>query len=267
MKHDYLLFENFDLTKKTFYEEQTNYRRWEDIRNQLRQEAFDLDSIGEFDINVQSITNLKKRIFDISKVMNLVSVDGFKTIDSSVTERPYFWKNSFIYNRFVRKQHNQKFSYQDVYKDWKMIDIVKAALKGMLMLRETYEQNITDLSTGSLSIKPSLSRFTRQIDSLTPVDIASLSKLAFNEFNYYDSAIEYLKSALAMLRNNKGTKNNAHLKKLDELLLSMWNKYPTYHNELLEKHKNPVGLDWKLFPYKVDEGTKENQSFVIYSFK
>ena len=263
MKHDYLLFENFELTKKTFHEEQTNFRIWEEKRNQLRKVVFELGTLNEFDINVQSILQSKKRISDISKIMPQVAVNVFQTSDGQAREQQYIRKETFIYNSFVRKQHNHTFSYQEVYKDWKMIEVVKAALRGLLMLRETFDQNITDFSTGHFSVKTRLFTFTRQIDSLTPEDIASLSKLAFNEFNYYDSAIEYLKSALDMLRNTIGKKHNVNSKKLEEQLSSMRNTYPTYHNELLEKHKNPIGPDWKLYPYKVDEGTRENLIFLI----
>jgi len=90
---------------------------------------------------------------------------------------------------------------------------------------------------------------------LNPEDMAVMSKLAYNDFNYYDSAIEYLKTAFDMLRSVREDKIFFRSKQLKDQLLKMKKTYPSYHNELLEKHKRSIGNGWKLYPYKVDEDT------------
>ena len=122
------------------------------------------------------------------------------------------------------------------------------------MLRETFEQNITDFSKGHLCLKNIMYNSSRQIDSLKLEDIAAMSKIAFNQFNYYDSAIEYLKAAINIFYNEIGKRNDYVYRTIDELLSFMKKNYPSFHNEMLSKMDISVGIDWKLYPVMVDEG-------------
>ena len=260
-KHNYLLFENFELTRINFIEEQMTFRNLKHERNQLYKVALVLKSIGKIGVSVQPISNLENMISNASTKMNQEFVYGPKTVCSPTTKGNNAWEYSFLHKLVVKNLHNFTFSYEEVYKDWETIEIVKSALRGLLMLRETFDQNITEFSAGRISVKKREFGLSRKIDALIPEDMAVLSKLAYNDFNYYDSAIEYLKTAVDMLRGVREDKNVFHSKQLKDRLLEMRKTYPSYHNELLEKLKRPIGNDWKLYPYKVDQGAKKYNVF------
>ena len=162
----------------------------------------------------------------------------------------------YLYNRHhpMETKYNVTFSYETVYEEIEKIDIVKSALSGVLLLRETFEQNITDFSKGHLCLKNIIFNNSRAMDSLKLEDLAVMSKIAFNQFNYYDSAIEYLKAATLMFYNDSEKGSAIFSTTMEELLLLMKKNYPSYHNEMLSKMDISVGIDWKLYPVMVDEG-------------
>ena len=76
-------------------------------------------------------------------------------------------KDSFNRYRKHKRESNGKFSYQDFYSKRSMLDLMKAACEGVIMLQETYDQNITEFSKGHLHLKKGIDKNTRKVDSLS----------------------------------------------------------------------------------------------------
>ena len=151
----------------------------------------------------------------------------------------------------MKDNFNLVFDIENVYKH-STLEIINGALKGLIMLQETYEQDIKDFSQGHLYLKNVIYRTSREIDSLQPDDLAAMSSLAFNHYNWYDNSLIYLKESLSAYSSLSPTQPRDDL---DIYLLAMKNYYSSYHNELYTKKKNIVGSDWKLYPYLVDKGS------------
>ena len=146
------------------------------------------------------------------------------------------------------------FSYEESYKNIESIRIIKSAIKGLIMLQQTYEQNVKDFANGVLSINNDKIYNFRSTDSLNPQDLALMSKIAFSDFNWYDSSVEYLRIALNMYLEAKKRGQVRYGKKVEKHLFSMKARYPAYHNEVFGIMDNPIGPDWKLYPCLVDQG-------------
>ena len=130
------------------------------------------------------------------------------------------------------------------------------------MLEDTYAQDIKNFSRGELNVKSDVAIKTRSMDSLQVQDLVSMSGIAFNDLHWYDASIRYLKEAINMFVS---TSRNPYRSSffnsfLYESLISLKKWYPSYHNEMLDKMDNPIGLDYKLFPLMVNEGSTLNGS-------
>lgn len=202
----------------------------------------------------QSTITMEQNNSNKNRIMRQAFIQGLEQKGSTKSTRTRIWKDFFAQYRTVRKKYNFTYSYEKVYKGLEKLDIVKSALRGVLMLRETFEQNIADFSKGHVCLKDIMYNSSRHIDSLKLEDIAAMSKIAFNQFNYYDSAIEYLKDAIKIFYNEVGKRSDYVYRTLDEILLFMKKNYPSYHNEMLSKMDISVGIDWKLYPVMVNEG-------------
>ena len=250
---DFLLFENFELTKKSFVEEQSVFKSMTKVRNILNDAEVNLNNNNkasgfESTIKMEAKTSNKNRILKQEIIQRINHRDGSES--TKYRDRQYF----FNQYRSMKMKHNFTYTYETAYKELEKISIVKSALSGVLLLRETFEQNIIDFSKGDLCLKNTTFSSTRQIDSLKIEDLATMSKIAFNQFNYYDSAIEYLKAATLMFYNEIGSMSASVSRTIEELLILMKRNYPSYHNEMLSKMDNSVGINWKLYPVMVDEG-------------
>lgn len=252
---EFLLFENFELTRKSFIEEQSVFRHMADTRKKLN------DTVNHLSDNSDTVTNefqstikMGQNSSNKHRIIKQAFIQGLIQNKSTKSMRTRIWEDFYAQYRIVKKKYNFTYSYEKVYKGSEKLEIVKSALRGVLMLRETFEQNITDFSKGHLCLKNIMYNSSRRIDSLKLEDIAAMSKIAFNQFNYYDSAIEYLKAAINIFYNEIGKRSDYVYRTLDELLSFMKKNYPSFHNEMLSKMDISVGIDWKLYPVMVDEG-------------
>ena len=253
MNLDFLLFENFELTRKSFVEEQSVFEHMAKARNIFHDKVINLNynnktSVLEPMVKMEPKTSNKNRIMKQEIIHGLIHRENSGYTKYRIRE--------FLYKRYrpMKMKYNFTYSYETVYQEIEKIDIVKSALSGVILLRETFEQNITDFSKGDLCIKNNMFSSSRGIDSLTFEDLAAMSKIAFNQFNYYDSAIEYLKAATSMFYNEIGKRSSSISTIIEEILLSMKKNYPSYHNEMLSKMDISVGIDWKMYPVMVNEG-------------
>ena len=69
----------------------------------------------------------------------------------------------------------------DVIYNQSKASIVEAAAKGVIMLQETYDQNITEYSKGHLRLKSGIKRNTSSIDSIKLDDTTSMSTMFDNQ--------------------------------------------------------------------------------------
>ena len=174
---------------------------------------------------MEAKTSNKNRIMKQEIIQGINHKDGSEFTKYRVIR---YFLNQY---RSMKMKHNFTYTYETEYNEVEKINIVKSALSGVLLLRETFEQNITDFSKGHLCLKNIMYNSSRQIDSLKLEDIAAMSKIAFNQFNYYDSAIEYLKAAINIFYNEIGKRNDYVYRTIDELLSFMKKNYPSFHNE------------------------------------
>ena len=245
---DFLLFENHELTKASFIEEQEIYKNLRKISQHLdtQKHNFHRELVCREDSEpVQNSVSHDSKSFKI-KVM-----ERFR---NSLHPDSYPFPNTNENYITSKLENNFTFSYEDVYQTVGKTSILKAALKGVIMLQETYVPNIENFASGNLSLKSVELSSSRRIDSLNHLDLAMLSKIAFNELNWFDSAIKLLKVAIDMFYNIRDSVTANYGNIVDDLLSSMRSKYSLYHNEMALKVDNPVGPDWKVYPYPVDEG-------------
>jgi len=248
---DFLLFENHELTKASFIEEQEIYKNLRKVRQHLdtQKDKFHLNKelvCRQYSVADQNSVSHDCKSFKI-KVMERIK-------NSLHSDSYYFHNINEKYNN-NKIENNYTFSYEDVYQTIGKTNILKAALKGVLMLQETYVPNIENFASGNLSLKSVALMNSRLIDSLDHLDLAMLSKIAFNELNWFDSAIKLLRAAIDMFYNIRDSVTANYGIVVDDLLSSIRSKYSLYHNEMASKVDNPVGPDWKVYPYPVDEGT------------
>ena len=249
-KIDFLLFENYDLTKTSFIEEQEIHKNLRKIRQNLNFQKHKLYQNKSFVCRQQCGAD-QNNISHYSKSFKANLIERIK--NSLHTGTFHFDHKNEIYITNELKNIDN-FSYEEVYQTVEKTNILKAALKGVIMLRETYVPNIEHFASGNLSLKNGKLLSSRLIDSLSHLDLAMLSKIAFNEFNWFDSAIEWLKVAIKMYYKIRGSVTANYGIIVEDLLFSMRSKYSLYHNEMASKVDNPVGPDWKIYPYLVDEG-------------
>ena len=249
-KFDFLLFENHQLTKASFIQEQEIFKNLRKIRQNLKSQEHSFHENKTL-VCRQHSGSVHDSISHYSKSFKSKMIERIK--NSLHTDLFHFCSTNEDY--ITNKQNNNyTFSFEDVYQTVEKTNILKAALKGVIMLRETYVPNIEHFASGNLSLKNGKLLSSRLIDSLSHLDLAMLSKIAFNEFNWFDSAIEWLKMAIKMYYKIRGSVTANYGIIVEDLLFSMRSKYSLYHNEMASKVDNPVGPDWKVYPYLVDEG-------------
>ena len=247
-RYNYLLFENFELTKNGFMEEQEVVRNLQKSRRELRIQIQILNST----INHHAWNNcfnneakLRERRKDITK------------FHLQIIKRYIIDKNMFLLNKsYIRRNvlnANQKYSY-DYVKNFSEIEIIDGAMKGVIMLHETYNQNIKDYSKGNLRLKNGITRTSRNIDSLNLDDLAHMSNIAFNHFKWYDTGLKYLKESIDLFYSLLKDDRKKFPGNLEEYFTMKKNYWTVYHNSIFNKTSNIIGPDWKVFPYMVDPG-------------
>ena len=247
---DFLLFENHELTKASFIEEQEICKNLRKIRQNLNFQKHNFHQnktlvCRQYSRSVQNATSHYSRSFKTEMI------ERIKNSLHTGSSHFHNTNENYIANKL---RNDYTFSFEDVYQTVGKKNILKAALKGVIMLRETYVPSIENFSSGNLTLKSVTLSNSRVIDSLTHLDLAMISKIAFNEFNWFDSAVKWLKVAIEMYNNIRDSAAANYGIMVDDLLSSMRSKYSLHHNEMAFKVDNPVGPDWKVYPYLVDEG-------------
>ena len=256
-KYSYLLFENFEMTKESFKKEQKVFTALRVNRNNLH---YKLD-----ELNLWTSKKLPSIVGRNLQKTHEQPLENCLHISINYMISTYYFRKKLLLNDFqpghhkVGDKYNFVFDFEKMYRR-NMIDIMKGGLRGLVMLQETYEQDIQLFSKGHLRLKNHIDTSSRFIDSLRPDDLAAMSVLAFDFYKWYDNSLKYLKEALrSFYLSSYAEKNNGGAKDgLEEYLLAMKIHYSSYHNHLHSKKKNILGNGWKLYPYMVDEGRATN---------
>ena len=256
-KYSYLLFENFEMTKESFKKEQKLFTALQVNRKNLH---YKLDELNHW--TTEKLPSIVGR--NLQKT-NEHTLENCFHISIKYMISTYFFRKKLFLNDFQPEHHRVGDKYDFVFDFEKMyrrtmIDIMKGGLRGLVMLQETYEQDIQLFSKGHLRLKSNIDTNSRKIDSLKPDDLAAMSVLAFEFYKWYDNSLKYLKEALKSFYLSSYVKKNKDnvMDGLEIYLLSMKIHYSSYHNQLHSKKKNILGNGWKLYPYIVDEGRTTN---------
>ena len=256
-KYQYYLFENFEMTKDCFIKEQginkvlrVNRQNLHHKMDALSQRIYiDPEPSSTVGSNTQKLH--AQNFHDKLKFTLRLMYNRYQFRKLSV------WSNFHSLYLKVKNNFNFFFDFEKVYKR-STLEIMDGALKGLVMLQETYEQDIKDFSKGHLHLKNKdiIEHISRKIDSLQPDDLAAMSTLAFEYYKWYDNSLIYLKEALESYYSlSNEQRREMPTEDFEKSLLMMKKHYTSYHNQLLQKKDNILGDSWKLYPYPVDKGS------------
>ena len=148
-KYSFYFFDNFEMTKDCFIKEQNIVKGLRLSRETLHYNVHKLNRVIYNYYNLSSIMacntqrthnkNLKKELHFTLTLLYRRYNFGKITV----------WSN--IHHLYLKMKDilNFSFNFERVYKR-STLDIVNGALKGLVMLQETYEQDIIDFSKGQL---------------------------------------------------------------------------------------------------------------------
>ena len=258
---DYLLFENFELTKTTFVEEQNIFQNVWKIRKSLNLKNQLLDTNGNKyqgqlqDIKHNQTLTFRKYLFDRRKEVKSEIIQDDSISSSSVKSNIGM---SHLMYRDIKHSFNHSFGFEKAYVNNTQTQLITSALKGLIMLQDTYGQNIKKFSRGKSNIKMSKELKDGVFDTLQVEDLVVMSGISFNELHWYDASIRYLKEAIEVFISTakRSYRSSVFENILDECLSAMKKLYPAYHNKMLYKVGNAVGTDYKLFPLLLNEGSR-----------
>ena len=259
-KYTYLLFENFEMTKQCFINEQKIISVLQLIRKTLH---YKLNELNHCKNNkAPSITGSKKHKTYEPGFRNGMHVTmNYMSTNHNIPKE--FLSEDFQteQNEFDDK-YNYLLDFENIYKRHR-IDIIKGGWRGLIMLQETFEQDIDWFSKGHLHLKNNIDLSSRKVDSLKSDDLAGMSTLAFDFYKWYDNSLKYLKEALESFYSISYKKKTPGgvIGGLEKHMLEMKVHYSSYHNQLWRRKSNILGNGWKLYPHMVDEGTKPSYEY------
>ena len=146
-------------------------------------------------------------------------------------------------------------------------ELLGGALRGVIILHETYGLNLERFIQGELLDNNALTR-SRKTDSLKKDDLALMAVEAF-KMNWYDSSIKYINSSTSSHHHlSEQNQDYYNFPKFKEISLEIRRHYAKHHNNLLVQSKTTTdllseGIEWKLFPHFVDEGLNTNITYFI----
>ena len=248
-QYEYLMFENFELTKNSFLKEQQIVKQLKDIRKNVHQQIEKLEGHKNRNIDLYNDNSIPVNISKL-KQNDFLPSEEFLSHDLEISSMNESNTNYTSYKETYEDVFNHKLDFGKVNNS----DVIHAALKGLIMIQETYTQDMEKYSKGHISFKNHVTQTSRSTDSLTSEDLLTMSTVALNDFNWVDNAVTYLKAAINEFYSST-EENRANLPDgFEESLLTARNQLSVYHNEMLAKKDNPIGTEWKLHPYRVDPG-------------
>ncbi len=140
----------------------------------------------------------------------------------------------------------------------------RGALRGILMLKETYRIGARELASGRMELFSPASfgreRFSSdfRLDAHDLVDLAGTAVMD----GWIDDAVELVRIGMEALEESGELRDESlptHLRDHLEQLPAMRGFLPRVQNELLEKRRALVGKDFKILPYAIDENLERKE--------
>ena len=256
-KYEYYLFENFEMTKDCFIKEQGINKALQINRQNLYHKMEALSHSIYISQEPSSAIGSNTQKFHAQNFHDKLKFTFRLMFNKYQFRKLSIWSNFYSLYLKVKDDFNFLFDFEKVYKR-STLEIMDGALKGLVMLQETYEQDIKDFSKGHLHLnnKDIIEHISRKIDSLQPDDLAAMSTLAFEYYKWYDNSLIYLKEAFESYYSlSNEQRREMPTEDFEKSLLMMKKHYTSYHNQLLQKKDNILGDSWKLYPYPVDKGS------------
>ena len=250
-RYEYLFLESFELSKDWFIKEQNLVKELTISRRNLYGQIVALLS-GTNEISQYHTDSILSDISDTEKYINLDMRNIRNYLNVTTMSPP---ATEYLIQSSTKRDTNLFSDIESIYNQSKA-SIVEAAAKGVIMLQETYDQNITEYSKGHLRLKSGIKRNTRSIDSLKLDDLTSMSTIAFDHYKWYDTSLKFLKEAFNSFYYLTLEEQRILPFDLEESLNKMKRRYTKVHNDLVVKKTNHIGPDWKTFPYMIDAGIK-----------
>ena len=251
-RYSYLLFENSDLTTESFIREQQMVRRLKVRRLTMHKEFSELLTSMKTEPEVKKENSTLKADYQ-HKSLKTIDFELRKIYDYMLNT-----KRAYLINRDhdmpnTQYKHDKEYTFDFTY-SMSAKEIMRGAINGVIMLQETYMQDIKEYYKGNLHLKNNIKPQSRQIDSLLSQDLATMSKMAFTFMNWCDNGLQYLKLSLDLFHSLSIEDRNKLPIQFERTIFEMKNTYPLLHNDLLMKRKKHLGYDWKLFPQMIDKG-------------
>ena len=251
-KYDFAVFENFEETRNIFISEMKIVSFLDTISQIMSYRMRILNQIIKTDKTAWIFTS--RRLFGLLSIRSRIH-DVSRYIKSHLGKRR-------IERHKIRHFKNNIMSL-DIKYPLSEDELLGGALRGVIILHETYGLNLEGFIRGELLDDYALSK-SRKIDSLKKDDLALMAVEAF-KMDWYDSSIKYINSSTSSYYQHLSEKNQSHYSfpKFEETSLEIRRHYAKYHNNLLGQSKTTTdllgeGIQWKLFPNVVDEGLNTN---------
>ena len=257
-RHDYGLFENFEIMKDSFLKEKTSTLRLKSLRNELHN---GITKISDRDLlNWNTYVQIRGHCNDSSNTIRKRESFELRRIFSNPMSKILRLSHMHISRLINGFQDPPSYNYSMPAQE-----IIKGAQKGLIMLHETYDLNLREFAKGKIGKEDGF--ISRKTESLYPDDLASMSTIALNIFRWYDNSLQYLNASLNGFYNLNETRIDKLLPiHFETTLLMMKKAYSMAHNQMFYKKGKHIGSDWKLFPYLVNRGAlKAFKCLIKYS--
>lgn len=217
----------------------------------LYRQKFQLQNVMDTDFDLKDDLNPKLRI--LCKNETCISLK-FKILAKYLENRKLGLTFDFNINfegvqLKLKKPYNQEYFYNTSIET-----ILRGGIKGLIMLQETYMQDIKHYYQGNLQLENKIQYRSRKVHSLLPQDLAAMSSIAITVMKWYDNSLQYLKAALDLFYSFSINDRSQLPLRQEKSLLEMKIDYSKLHNDLLGEKQNNLGSDWKLYPDMVDKG-------------
>ena len=149
--YEFLLFENFELTKMCFIQEQHNFGKLAGTRIRLHKIMYALRKYPNCIHCATKSKHRERKTFKNTSSFNTEVICSLRLSDLTKHVKINTVVKSNITNEL--KIERRPLDYKNCYGQYKKKEILKAAIKGVIMLQETFDQDSNEFSNGHLSLK------------------------------------------------------------------------------------------------------------------
>ena len=142
-------------------------------------------------------------------------------------------------------------------------ELLRGAVRGVIILHEAYHLNLERFKRGELLDDTAILK-SRRADSLKGDDLALMAVEAFR-MDCYDSSLKYINLSTISYHDHLSEYNQDHygFTQFEQVVLGIRRDYVKYHNHMIlqsstTRNLKGEGIQWKLFPHLVDEGSNIN---------